>query len=317
MIVNAGAGGFENLKDKIAKLEDIFEEIYTGPGKFGRDFLKSAKVVDVFSENFKDAVQELTVKLSKMCDVIVSVGGDGTANMIAEAIVNNNLDTPIMGVAGGTANVGPLIRFSLNDLKPPFCVEQVSCLKVWKGKMHVGYAFIDAVFGDTFLGTLSGKMVNLSAETFLKEGKKVEKVPREDIVDHLEIFRKGERIRISMEKIAQVVASPLNFSEFYIGKAITGALCLAPFAKSVGAVAFLNKVIVNSYLTEKDMKKPVILEHVIFSEDETVELKGFKKGVYLILDGNPICECDEPVFLQGLSKCVKVFSRGVKVHEHI
>ena len=313
VIINISAGRFEILREKISKLEHVFDEIITGPGKFGENFLRKAEVENISSSNFKEAIKELTLKLSEKSDVIVSVGGDGTANMIAEVIINEGIDIPIMGIGGGTANVGPLIRFSLDSLEKPSRIETVNCLKVWKGDKHVGYAFVDVVFGDTFLGTLENKVVNLSAENFLKDGKKVSKIPCDDIAECLEIFRGEKKIQIhNIGRIAQVVASPLNFSKFYIGKAITGILCWAPFFKAIGALIVSSRVVVNSQLTQEDMKSPVVLEQILFNIDETIKINGLRKGVYLILDGNPICECDAPVILRGLKECVKVFTGSQK-----
>lgn len=308
LIINASAGNFSKIKEKITKLKEIFDEITTGPGIFGKDFLEEAKVVDIKSSNFKDAIRELTVKLSECSDVIVSVGGDGTANFIASTIIDEKINIPIMGIAGGTANVGSLVRFSLDNIKPPSYIETIDCLKVWKGENHVGYAFIDAVFGDTFLGTLNNKLVNLSAKKFLKNGVKMEKKPRTWIGSEIKIMKNKRRIPINMKNIAQIVASPLNHSDFYIGKAITGSLSWAHFLEVDGCVALSNKIIVDSYLDKKVLYETVTVEHILFEENDCIEIDGFAEDVYVILDGNPMCKCDEPIKLKVLKNCIKVFT---------
>lgn len=312
VIVNTSAGKFEYIRKRISKLKEVFDEIVTGSGRFGGDFLEDVKIVDIVSSDFKSAIRELTIELSKCSDVIVSVGGDGTANFIAATLIDEKLNTPIMGIAGGTANVGPLVRFSLENIEKPSHIDFVDCLKVWKGNEHIGYAFIDVVFGDTFLGTLNGKMVNLSVKDFLESGRKVEIIPCDDIAEELDVLKNGRRISLSSKKVAQIIASPLNFSEFYIGKAVTGKLSWASFFKSVGILTISNRVIVDSYLKEHDLEDPVLIEQILFRDGETIEVSGIKRGVYIVLDGNPMCECDYPIKLQGLRKCVKVLSGSQK-----
>ncbi|OAA22188.1 diacylglycerol kinase family protein [Kosmotoga sp. DU53] len=206
VIVNTSAGKFEYIRKRISKLKEVFDEIVTGSGRFGGDFLEDVKIVDIVSSDFKSAIRELTIELSKCSDVIVSVGGDGTANFIAATLIDEKLNTPIMGIAGGTANVGPLVRFSLENIEKPSHIDFVDCLKVWKGNEHIGYAFIDVVFGDTFLGTLNGKMVNLSVKDFLESGRKVEIIPCDDIAEELDDFEKRQ------ENFSQLKKSCANYS---------------------------------------------------------------------------------------------------------
>jgi len=309
IIVNASAGKFGYIKKVISRLKEVFEEIVTGSGRFGGDFLEDVETIDVAFNDFKNAIGSLTVELSKRSDVIVSVGGDGTANLVAATIIDEGLDIPLMGIAGGTANVGPLIRFSFETVEKPSHVEFIDCLKVWKDEEHVGYAFVDAVFGDTFLGTLNGGMVNLSVEDFLKSGKKVPKKPRDDVVKKLEVLKNGKEVPLRSRRVAQVVASPLNSSTFYIGKAATGILSWASFLESRGILVLSSRVIVDSHVSESDLNEPVLVEQILFGE-ETIEIKGFDRSVYLVLDGNPVCECNRPIKLEGLRNCVKVVTKG-------
>ncbi len=306
VVVNPSAGKMKTIAQKLSKLEEIFDEVFTGPGRFGGDFLKSSRIVEVTTEGFKEAIRRLVLEFLKNVDVIVSVGGDGTANLVAEVLIDESIDIPVMGIAGGTANVGPLIRFSLDDLKGPYRIEKVNCLKVLHGGEKVGYAFVDVVFGDTFLGTLNGRMVNLDAKAFIEKGLKVPKRPRNNIARELKVYRGGEEIEIRMGQISQLIASPINFPGFYIGKAITGALCWARFFDLIGLLVFSSRVIVDSGVTEESAKDPLVLVQISFSEGEPVVLEGFNRGVFAILDGNPACECEKPIILVGLKDCVKV-----------
>lgn len=309
IIVNASAGRFGYIRKKISKLREVFNEVVTGPGKFGGDFLEDVETIDVAFDDFRNAIRNLTVELSKRSDIIVSVGGDGTANLIATAIVDEGLDIPLMGIAGGTANVGPLIRFSLETVEKPSHFELINCLRVCKDNECVGYAFVDAVFGDTFLGTLNEKMVNFSAEDFIKSGKKVPKRACDDIAKELKVLKNGKEVPLKSRRVAQVVASPLNSSNFYIGKAITGILSWASFFESTGILVLSSRVIVDSYVSEADLDEPVLIEQILFGE-EMIEITGFNTGIYLVLDGNPVCECDRPIKLKGLRNCIKIATRG-------
>ena len=47
----------------------------------------------------------------------VSVGGDGTATYLRNAMYELGINLPILGVAAGTANVGPIVSVTLEQLE--------------------------------------------------------------------------------------------------------------------------------------------------------------------------------------------------------
>jgi hypothetical protein len=141
-------------------------------------------------------------------DLLVSVGGDGFAAYCAEVLIARGGHIPILGVAGGTANVGQLVRFdaaSLASLEargsagPVSRIEDlarrpVHALECRSGARMLGLAFHDIVIGDTFLGTLEGRMVSLDAREFLTTGRKVQMPPSGTIVGPGFCVRRGGTI---------------------------------------------------------------------------------------------------------------------------
>jgi len=111
----------------------------------------------------------------------IASGGDGTLNNIASSLLDLGWKVPLLGVAAGTANVGPLLRFSpkrfkLADLSS-LSIEAVGAVEVLKDSTRMGYAFVDVILGKTFIGTIDGKTVNLSAEAFLMRHEKIVERP--------------------------------------------------------------------------------------------------------------------------------------------
>ncbi len=52
-------------------------------------------------------------------DLLVTLGGDGTAAYAAEAVVASGKRTPLLGIGLGTANVGPIVTLLAEDELPP------------------------------------------------------------------------------------------------------------------------------------------------------------------------------------------------------
>ena len=310
VIVNPSSGNFERVKGEIKILHELFEDIYTGCGKFGGDLIPFSKIIEVDGSNLHDMLIDLTLKLSKLVDLLVVVGGDGTANVVATALLDNSLDIPIMGIAGGTANVGPLVRFRFDELKEPKKMEKVKPIVVFMEDEKLGYAFVDLVLGDTFLGTVDGKMVNLSAKDFLDFGETVVKRPNADIRE-VRMKKNGMRIDVKLEKIAQIVVSPLNHSRFYVGKAITGALCWSYFFNASWAICLSDRIIVDSNVNVEDLNDSITLEQLLFTDDDELEMEVKGRDLFIILDGNPVRRCDSPLIIKSSRRCLRVFSRMV------
>ena len=153
-----------------------------------------------------------------------------------------------MGIAGGTANVGPIVNVepgSLKDFDPSrLNYVDTGAIKVTVGYKHIGYGFNDVVIRNTFLGTIDGKMVNISVESMVKKGEKVAVTPASDITtDRFSISKNGNPVKNSISRPAQIIVSPLDNDNFY-GRAIAGILCMSAYSPLKAAIALFDQVIV-------------------------------------------------------------------------
>lgn len=297
------------LQEKIGS----YAGIITGKGGYGEDFVsKAEKVLVPKGERIPEAIDGFVEELlEQRVSLVIGVGGDGTMNLIASSILRRGASfLPLMGIAAGTANVGPLIRFDLKELQAfepkKMKFHKVKPLCVSLNGEHIGYAFIDVVIGDTFLGTINGEVKALDAAAFYYKNLKKPKEPASRMEEVLVV--KKERC-IKVKGVAQVIAPPIHHPRFYVGKAIVGSLCWAYHLRMGGVIAFASVPIVdpNIDLEALEMKEPVRLEHVLFKEGERVYLEGFPEDTFVILDGNP----SSPAGGKGM--VIEIFPEALKV----
>lgn len=284
-----------------------------GEGPFGGDHLPGKiRIIPLPKELPKALKQAAETFVLLRVKVVVGVGGDGTLNYLASRLLELGASTAIMGVAAGTANVGPLIRFNLERLRrfdPTKChIHTVTPLEVCLGGNFLGYAFVDAVIGNTFLGVREGGLEAFSARCFLQKGTKEPLRPSRDLGQF--IVQHGANV-FEVNHVAQVIASSLHHTRFYIGKAITGPLCWAYFLGATGAIIFSSVPIVDPYITLASYQEtePVELKIVVFAPGEQVEVRGSSPDAFVILDGNPMVALgNEPLVVALTNRMVRVIS---------
>lgn len=258
-------------------------------------------------------VADLRAAVTALCawepDLLVCLGGDGLASYAADAMIGSGAapgatpgtapgagaGIPIFGVAAGTANVGPIVCSTVDDLRgldpARLVLGRVDAVDVSVDGVHVAYAFNDAVIADSFLGTLAGiGAVNLSAAEMLKSGRKIPVRPSPDIATEAFSVRKnGVEVPRSPELPglpAQIVISPLRPRELY-GRAVGGVLCSAAFLPGVAAMALLDSVVIVPGNPSRGFSQFARSEHLLFEPGDRVELSGLAPGAHLIVDGNP------------------------------
>ena len=177
VIFNPGAGRESLLKgigSALCERLSSNDQLVSGAGRYGEDYLnKPCIAIGTGSMNFSRALRFLVESFRKYrADMLIGIGGDGTLNQIAFSLLDLGWKVPLMGVAAGTANVGPLLRFSPERLKLAdlnrLSIEPVGAVEVLRDSNRMGYAFVDVILGQTFLGTIDGKTANLSADAFLR-----------------------------------------------------------------------------------------------------------------------------------------------------
>ncbi|HCZ05872.1 MAG: hypothetical protein PWP37_1510 [Thermotogota bacterium] len=247
---------------------------------------------------YRSSIKDLFGHLSSIYipDLVIAIGGDGTMNMIANAIINQKWDVPLMGIGVGTGNVGPLVRFNLRKLKDldfsALQFEYLSAIEVFK-KEQLGYAFVDVVIAPTFLGTFEGKRVDFDAVEVLKSGelKVVRRSERRIAEKAFEIKLNSKTIFKGNRGVKQIAVAPLYKSEFYVGKAATGILCYAHHTNRRAVIVLSDHPTIVA--RPKRPEKAVTVRQIPFGENDTIVMKGLAPNNAVILDGNPVALVDE------------------------
>ncbi|MEI7884202.1 MAG: diacylglycerol kinase family protein [Clostridia bacterium] len=286
-------------------------KIKTYPGLYGQTYIENAEIVsrvNATGDYLKDLYSIIMEVIKTNPELLVCVGGDGFLAYIADAMIRNNIKIPLLGIAGGTANVGPLINFTAASLMrldlAKIKLSPVGALEVALNKSIKGYAFNDVIIGNTFLGMLNEQMSNIGVETFIQTGIKKKLAPSTDIVlDYFQIAKNELTLQFNMKKPAQIVISPIE-GKNYLGKAITGLLCHATLTKSKAALALLDRVIVSMESENKD-NELMSIEQLIFTEEDKLSISGLSRNGHVIIDGNPfIRQAKEAVNIRCIANAV-------------
>lgn len=243
-------------------------------------------------------VADLSAATRELCewrpDILVCIGGDGLASYVADSMLASGADIPMAGIAAGTANVGPIIgvqaaalRDCMKAVDGDFMVTRAGAVEAKSGGRHLGYGFNDVVIAESFLGTLDGKMVNLSAAAMLSEGRKRAVEPAADIA------AEGFSVRVGGQSCAlpeflpkQIVASMLRMGELS-GRAMAGVLCTASYGENLAALALLDTIVVKTGNPGRGFGNFADSAHLIFGAGECVEISGLSEAAFAIVDGNP------------------------------
>jgi len=264
------------------------------PGPFGADFLPAAASCGfVEGDSYVASVRAATASLAaRRPDLFVCVGGDGLASYAADALAGTGAaETPLLGVAAGTANVGPIVSIGPADLErldvAALRRERVGAIDVALGGKHVAYGFNDVVIGTTFLGTVDQSAVSLSARAMAERGERVAEAPDPDIAgDDFAVEKNGIAAPRGLPRPAQIVAAPLGEREFY-GRAIAGALCESAHSPNRAAVALLDSILVKPSSVDRGIGDFARVDHLLFGPGDRVVVRGLSAKAQVIVDGNP------------------------------
>jgi hypothetical protein len=315
VVFNPNAGGINSYYNIGKILEQRLKEysIKTYEGAYGQVYLRDAEVISG-AVNTGDYIKNIHSMIMKVIEagpeLLICIGGDGFAAYIADAMIRNKINIPLMGIAGGTANVGPIVNIKPEKLDTldldKVKLSHIGAIEVSLDSSIIGYAFNDVIIGDTFLGTIDGQMQNIAIEPFLANNIKKQVKPSEDIVsDSFKITKNGLPIEYIMKKPAQIVISPIDGLNLY-GKAVAGALCIAPFQNCRGALALIDSVIVSMTLDYRE-NGTITTEHVIFDEQDLLNISGLSGKGHIVIDGNPFIRFNsEDVNIRYISNAVTV-----------
>jgi hypothetical protein len=313
LLFNEAAGGNTRFPEIGRILADRLAGnlLLTCEGGLGGDFLRSTKTLSLPALDYIGRIGAAVESLAAAgIELLVCVGGDGFAAQCSEVLIRNSIDLVMLGVAGGTANVGPLLGFGQEDLAGldvERCVERrVIALECSCGGLILGHAFNDVVIGDTFLGSLGGRMANLSLERFLATGEKVEKRPSRIIAGpDFRVMKNGIIKHSGLRAKQMIVAAPLNSLDFYRGKAVLGALCLAPWIGRNAVLAISDRSWIDTE-ADADGESFSPIEHLLFGTGDYVTMDGLLPSGQIVIDGNPFHRESEAVTLRSCLDAARV-----------
>lgn len=224
-------------------------------------------------------------------ECFVSVGGDGTATYVRNVLYRMGLDIPMLGVAAGTANVGPIVSVSLEQLAGRTVREaryvDYDGVAVYAGDELISLAFNDVIIGDTFLATVNGSGCNVSVRELLCNGAIVPQSPSVDMVkDDFRVELNGEDILPAGRDIQQIIISSVAHESHY-GRAVYGPIGKCDWCEKKGVIALCDHIAVSFEENNAGTGRFSSMQYLIFGPNDDVALKGFTPKACLVCDGNP------------------------------
>ncbi len=225
--------------------------------------------------------------LSKM-NLVISIGGDGTASDVVAGMRQTGRLAPVAGVASGTANCGPLIAirsvadivdFDFLNIRPKWVIG----LDVFEEE-YISSAFNDVVISETLISTVEGKSLTIDASNFFYRN---ERTPREPV----SIASETSRLEINREEVSphfrtsQIIISPFpkDTKGLFAYKAVSGLLCWLPYSSCDSAMIVSSRPIIT--MVEPDETVSADIKQFILTNSDTVRLSGFE--AFCVIDGNP------------------------------
>ena len=227
----------------------------------------------------------------------ISVGGDGTATYLRNAMYELGINLPILGVAAGTANVGPIVSVTLEQLEgrhisqtKEVCYDGIA---VYVDGHFISLAFNDLIVGNTFLGTIDGKTCSLSVRALLERGEHTPIKPAEHIVtDDFAVELNGVDQIPNTKIIRQIVLAPVAHESHY-GRAVYSVVGKCDWCEKKGVIALCDYIAVSFEEDGTGVDRFSSTQYLIFGPNDQVVLRGFTEDACLICDGNPYLLTDD------------------------
>ena len=308
--MNAGGGKAAAVLAKLAKVWSS-HELYGAAG-FGGEKLPRCIVPESpagYVPRLNAAIEALLAAKPK---ILAAVGGDGAAAYAAECLFRAKSTVPILGIGAGTANVGPIVSFTPNDLPDPESLRKVKlgAIEALDGEgRHIAYAFNDLVIGNTFLGTSpEGETKTYAAKALAARGELAEAEPLGDIFRGTPFMQLDGAPCIPPLTAAQLVASPVAQDRFY-GRAVTGILCYTPGSPYQAAAYVSPHPVVSMEEDDTGISSWRPGAQLLLTAENRLRLENLNDDVCAVADGNPYLLPSGSVTLHYVPDVIRVLKR--------
>jgi NAD kinase len=271
----------------------------------------------------RSATQGLALAAAEAgADALLVVGGDGTLSDVATALHLAQLRCPIIGVGAGSINAGDLITCTAGDVAvlADAVLESapVGAMSVTLAGTLLALAFNDVVVGTTIVGSIEGRLRDLSAAARLA-GRTEARRPQSLNCARARVTRTGPGGDVSIaadEAVGSVVIARTALPGIR-GKAIVGPVGLSAFSGMPGGCVVANRPLVQVELSAAEVlsQEPVQTSYASLGPQHTIELAGFDAPAVLCADGNPLHELspDDSVHVRFLPEAATVLRvRGTR-----
>ena len=314
---------FANMKAGGGKAAAVLEKVRAawsghelfGAAGFGGEQLpkcmEEALPVTGYLPRLNQAVEAL---LAEAPDILVTVGGDGAAAYAAECLIRAGSSVPVFGIGAGTANVGPIVSGTADDLPDPEALaeEVLGAVEARDAEgRHIAYGFNDLVIGNTFLGTSpEGETKTYSARKLAEEGLTAEETPTENL------FRGEPSVRLDGKpaeppfRAAQLIVSPVAPDRFY-GRAYTGILCFTPDSPFKAAAYVTPNPVVSMENDDAGFTGWRPGAQLLLTEESELRLDHLSDNVCAVADGNPYLLPGGSVTLHYVPDVIRVLKRSI------
>ena len=186
VLVNPSAGHGQKARAVISRLEESWQghELLAMAGPSAPSFTRATLLPEPDGGYVEKLFGSVRALLDAGAQMIVTLGGDGTAAYAADALGDARRTVPLLSIGLGTANVGPIVTLNGDDPIPP--VEALAfvpgdAVAVYSCDRRVAAGYNDVVLGNTYLATVDGETVTADGQTLLTEGKVVRGRPLENV----------------------------------------------------------------------------------------------------------------------------------------
>ena len=309
--MNAGGGKAAAALAKIGKAWSS-HELYGAAG-FGGEKLPRCIILeaaDGYVPRLNAAVRALLAARPKL---LVTVGGDGAAAYAAECLLREGSTVPILGIGAGTANVGPIVSFTADELPDPESLKKVKLGAVealdGEGK-HIAYGFNDLVIGNTFLGTSpEGETKTYSAKALAARGELIPEAPTKDLFREAPSMSLDGGVCPLPFRAAQLIASPVAPDNFY-GRAYAGILCYTPGSPFRAAAYVSPHPAVSMEEDDAGITGWRPGAQLLLTEESELRLDELNDDVCAVADGNPYLLPSGSVTLHYVPDVIRVLKRS-------